>query len=510
MALDFYGVRIAGRIRQFVAGGGAGPGKVVELWTENQDSELTKDLGALAFVSEIDVKYKLGDNAEITLVLTPPFEDALKFMQSELIRFGNGRLEVELGYTTGTFTGSGAITATSLPFTGFLQKPDLNIGSDIVITLHALGVGYQMNVVGGVETTPFPVGTTYADAVKQTLQKYVDHDGSSSGLKITDLYKYIDASKQNGATADPFFKSPETKTVVGSPVGGRQDNNPARIWKGPRNDWWFVRETLNNFNYDLFIQGNEIFVVEKSAWITNGFAQKGNRKQFMLRGNVDPTRNMYPILTFQSPTEAVWLQPGIGKLYKFDVDVNKKDEAGKTVSASSDQTAISRGEQSANPIDLIKNIVPNILKNTNDYVLAAGGRVHPGDPADTEMAKQTEAHWTDLNFQEGVQGQFTTIGVPDLTPGETIEVSGFEPIKGQGDPKKALFNGTYGVIEVNHKVGVGGWDTSFLAIMNVFPKAFADALALTKDNATVAKDEPIPPGDDSSNSTKQTVKPTPQ
>jgi hypothetical protein len=103
MAIDFFGVRLAGRIRQFAANSGSGTGRVVDLWTENQDSELTKDLGALAFVSEVNVKYKLGENAEISLVLTPPFEDALKFMQSELVRFGTGRLEVELGYTTGTF-----------------------------------------------------------------------------------------------------------------------------------------------------------------------------------------------------------------------------------------------------------------------------------------------------------------------------------------------------------------------------------------------------------------------
>jgi len=528
MALDFYGVSLSGRIRQFATGSGSGGGKIVDLWVTPQTTELFGDIGALAFVSEVDVKYKLGDNAELSLVLTPPFEDALKFLQSDLVRFGNGRLEVILEYTTGTFTGSGAITKTTLPFTGFLQKPDVNIGSDITITLHALGVGYQMNVVGGVETEPFPEGFSYADAIRDTLKKYITHDGSSSALSIDHLYDYISEEKKSGATADSFFKKPPTKSVTGGGEevdaisGGRVDNNPARIWKGPRNDWWFVRETLNNFGYDLFIQGSEIFVVEKSFWITNAFGQKGkNRKQFMLRGAVDPTRNMYPILSFSSPTTAVWLQPGVGRLYKFDVDVNKKDEAGKTNSASGDQTEIARGGETGNPADFFKAIVPTIVKAADDlaaaanYVLKAGGRMLPGDPVDHENEAQLKAHWVDLNMKDGVQGQFTTIGVPDLVPGEAVQVSGFELMpgtkSGPGTPDKdsAVFNGVYGVIEVNHKIGVGGWETSFMAITNVLPEAFRQATGITstKDIATTAKDQQVAPSDESSNGDKSSTQP---
>jgi hypothetical protein len=500
MAIDFFGVRLAGRIRQFAANSGSGTGRVVDLWTENQDSELTKDLGALAFVSEVNVKYKLGENAEISLVLTPPFEDALKFMQSELVRFGTGRLEVELGYTTGTFSGGGAITQTNLPFSGFLQKPDIRIGQDIVITLHALGVGYQMNVVGGTETRPFPANTTYAQAVEQTLKKYVESDGKSSGLVISNLYKYVDPKKQDkSTTTDPFFKPPPEKTV--DEKGSKLSNAlpvPGVIWQGPKNDWWFVKDTLAEFGYDLFIQGNEVFVVDKSFWLTNNFAKKGPRKQFLLRGNVDPTRNMYPILSFQSPTTAVWLQPGIGKVVAYDVDVNKEEEAGKTTHASADVTPIARGEKSGNPLDLVSAIVGRV-----NATIDAGARLMSGDPADHRTQKQVISHWTDMNYQGGVQGQFTTVGVPDLTPGETIEVSGFEPMaKGQGDPKKAIYNGTYGVIEVNHKVGVGGWDTSFMAIMNVFPEAFADAQQ-GKNLQIVASSEPIAAGQ--SGGTKTTV-----
>jgi hypothetical protein len=475
MAIDFYGVRLAGRIRQFTKGssGGSVAGKVVELWTENQDSELTKDLGALAFVSQIDVNLKMGENASITMVLTPPFEDALKFMQSELIRFGVGRLEVELGYNTGTTTGSGATQQTVLPFSGFLQKPDVSIGSDVTITLHALGVGYQMNVVGGTESQPFKTGMSYADAVRETLEKYVKSDGSSGGLVVTDLYKFVPTEKQNKETGDVFFR-PVGPNTVSKGRNGKPDANVINgiIHKGPRNDWWFVKEVVQENGYDLFINGNELYIVKKSFWITSSFGQKGDRKQFLLRGNVDPTRNMFPILSFSSPTDAVWLQPGIGKLIARDVDPSKENPDGLNHTASGENTEIARGKESADPID--------IAEESSKWYDEIAVMMHGGDPSDESVRKQIDAHWTDKNMQSGIQGQFATIGIPSLTPGESVQVGGFEPMgkpwgAGGIDPAKAIFNGVYGVIEVGHRVGVGGWDTTFLGIMNYFPKVFVDA-----------------------------------
>lgn len=489
MAVDFFGVRLAGRIRQFVPGDGKGPGKVVELWTENQDSELTKDLGALAFVSSIDVKLKMGENAQISLVLTPPFEEALIFIQSELIRFGNGRLEVELGYTTGTDTGGGETSFTTLPFSGFLQKPDVSIGGDITITLHALGVGYQMNVVGGVTSEAFPENTTYSDAVLKTLLKYVTSDGSSSGLKVSErtLYKFIPLEKQKGGEAeDAFFKVPPPNTVTDGKTDIKKPQPISGIInKGPRNDWWFVKETIQNFGYDLFIQGNEIYIATKSQWIDGGIGQGKQRKQFLLRGTVDPARDMYPILSFTSPTDAVWLQPGVGKLISSDVDPNKK-APGVDHQASGDRTSIARGKSSADPKD-----IGAVGIGTDDVA----ARTFPGDPSDPEVQKKVDAHWTDVNMTAGIQGQFTTLGIPSLTPGEIVQVDGFQPLKkGAGDPAKVVFNGVYGVVEVDHKVGVGGWDTSFLGIMNYFPEVINKIAKeqATKSVATVAKSVPIP------------------
>lgn len=482
MATDFFGVQLSGKIRQFTKDTKESParsGREIDLWLGDHKSANVEDLGALAFVSEINVKLKMGENAEISLVLTPPYEEALIFLQSDIIRFGTGRLEVTLGYNTG----AGAAPFTTLPFSGFLQKPDVSIGSDITITLHALGVGYQMNVVGGTGDEAFGPNDSYADAVEKVLKKYTEADGGAVGLKINRLYEFIDSGKKDtkrggpqDPAADPFFRPPDATSVVETQTKTKTKAKtksklpdaqvvPGVVIKGPRNDWWFVRETVANFGYDLFMLGNEILICSKTQWIEKNInGENKGRKQFLLRGIVDPTRNMFPILSFSSPTTAVWLQPGIGRQVTNEVDVNKQDDAGVTTTADDKTTPITRGKQGADP-----------AKTATADGTDAAGRTMPGDASDPEVQKKVEAHWTDMNMDAGIQGTFTTLGIPGLIPGESVDVTGFEPYattKGADKSKKfkPVFNGTYGVVEVNHKIGVGGWETSFLGVMGFFPE----------------------------------------
>ena len=95
MAIDFFGVTLTGRIRQFPAGAGL-RGETIELWVESGQRSALSDFRALAFVSQVTVEHRLGDNIKLSMVLTPPFEDGLDLLQSELVRHGVGRLEVEL------------------------------------------------------------------------------------------------------------------------------------------------------------------------------------------------------------------------------------------------------------------------------------------------------------------------------------------------------------------------------------------------------------------------------
>lgn len=71
----------------------------------------------------------------------------------------------------------------------------------------------------------------------------------------------------------------------------------------------------------------------------------------------------------------------------------------------------------------------------------------------------------------GITGNYTTLGVPDLFPGEVVQIGGFAPFnqgKNSISSEPHPFNGPFGVIEVRHSVGNGGFQTRFKAVSGVF------------------------------------------
>jgi len=454
MAIDFFGVALSGRIRQFPAGSGQ-KGETIELWVQSEQRSALSDFRALAFVSQVTVEHRFGDNVKLAMVLTPPFEDGLDLLQSELVRHGVGRLEVEFGYSTGTSSGGGATAFSQLTFSGMLQKPDVAMGSDITITLNALGVGYQMNVVGGTEEKSFPKNTTWAEAVEITLKKYVLEGNGGPGLKIDRLYADIPSKDKDRITGDAFFREPaataeHTKVDAPAPVGV--------ITKGPRNDWWFVRETIEQFGFDLIMHGNEIRIIGKTKYFSTQMGDdKATRKKFLLRGAVDPTKNMFPILNFSAEGDGPWLSPGVGKLLMFDWSEKKNDDL-DSYSADATTVASGKGKEDGD--------VGRIVDVGDEDIQAQAN--FPGNVDDPDDRARAAANWKDMQMRDGINGEFTTIGIPGLRPGEAVDVSGFEKIGEGAEDSGALFNGTYGIQLIRHQVGVGGWITTFQATMGLF------------------------------------------
>jgi hypothetical protein len=499
VALDFFGVTLSGRIRQAQRGGL--PERVIELWVGQEESQLS-DLGALAFVSQINVAFRLGYNAQLSLVLTPPFEDGLRFMNSEIIHFGTGRLELEFGYTTGT-VGDGASQFKTLPFTGFMQKPDVKIGNDITITLHALGIGYALNITSGTEVREFEENKSFAFAVKETLDKYVSIDGKTGVFDTDSLYEFFQQKGTDGVPLnDPkkghlFFREPpvlpgteppppKKDETSGSKKKRKQKNPPpekkpkVKIQVGPRNDWWFVKETVKRWGLNMFILGKKILIADSKEWLKKRFGADGaGIKHFLLHGEVDPTRNMFPILSFNSPTTAVWLNPGMGKWVAEDIDrekSKKKDEANKD---NVPYTVVGG--------DTVRDPESKVLSNKDSQTAAAN---MPGNPGQRHIKEQMKAEWKSMQMEGGITAEVSTLGIPSLEPGEVVMLHGFEERGVDGDAKN-IFNGKYGITEVRHSVGVGGYQTRFKAISNFYPAAFADATKKTGESEP-QPDVPLP------------------
>lgn len=494
MAIDFFGVTLEGRIHTFP--GGNVRGRVIELWVdEDQGTEITPDLNALAYVSEVRVEHRLGMNSKIQLVLTPPFEDGLRLLNSEIIHFGVGRLEVTIGYTTGSNDGAASAKMPRLPFVGLLQKPDVQMGGEeISITLNALGVGYAMNITAGTEVETFEPGISFADAVKQILQKYAnDGDDRKSGIDISDLYSHFTEEDKDPVRGHKFFRVPpelpSSRRNMGrrdlGPLGETGDEEEGEgdiiIQRGPRNDWWFVTEIVRKFDLDFFVLGDKLIISSNERWMQN-IGRNSARKHFVLRGNVDPNRNIYPILTFNSPTTAVWLQPGVGQVAAEDIDDDKETEG--RVEANARNTEQTRTRDGAVDVSAVTPVAD---------VPQDAGRNLPGNPHDAAVHEEVRSEWERLQMQAGITAEVSTIGIPNLTPGEVVQISGFQ--RYGVDRGAALFEGNYGVLEVTHSVGTSGYETNFRCLSNFIPRQFANALENMSN--VVPEEEPDDSDDDS-------------
>ena len=101
-------------------------------------------LDTLSFVSDVTVDLAVGGIPTIAVTLNPPFDVGRKFINSDLIEWGTSALEVQFGYATGP---DGPVI--SPPYVGIIQTPDVSFGSDISISLKALGqAGYFLVSTG--------------------------------------------------------------------------------------------------------------------------------------------------------------------------------------------------------------------------------------------------------------------------------------------------------------------------------------------------------------------------
>ena len=109
------------------------------------------------------------------------------------------------------------------------------------------------------------------------------------------------------------------------------------IQQGIKSDWWFVGDVIKKFGYDLLITGDgettgKDGVIHKG--VTKAVVAKPDewrkthpKMSFVLRGGIDTQNNIFPILEFDSPSDWVWLTPGLTKMYAYGVNFSKALEA---------------------------------------------------------------------------------------------------------------------------------------------------------------------------------------
>ena len=275
-----------------------------------------------------------------------------------------------------------------------------------------------------------------------------------------------------------------------------------------------VGEKLTKFSQGFRTDWETVFGLLKEAkcWGHTRIGEKGNEELFLIskgslsradarfifslydfpNGQIGPdsTQLVFPIISANSPTMAVYLPI--------------ETMGFKTVGIASfdtryDDLVTPRIEHAGPPAPsdgVVKNDPDKGSHAPSDEAIGGGATQHKGlnpecrstyfGPTDDPRARRAAANEVEkFRTAMGVNMEIETLGVPDLLPGEVVNLRGLgSKISGAG--KK----GNYGVFEITHTMNLSGMVTKFTALSNSSP--------LSKDRAK--RNKGLAPKEDASTS----------
>jgi hypothetical protein len=162
---------------------------------------------------------------------------------------------------------------------------------------------------------------------------------------------------------------------------------------------------------------------------------------------IGPSTGVYPILSFNTPTQAVFYPSSLlgaasaGIDDKGKVVVNSFSDAKVSANRSGPGGSVPKGgafvegdEKTGNALDAFHSDNPK-------------GKKHV-DKMKSQIKSQLK--------NGGVRVEIETLGVPDLLPGRTAQIDGLGP----------RFDWNYGIHEVVHTLGTGGFSTQWVGYYN--------------------------------------------
>ena len=395
-------------------------------------SKTNDALASFPYVSEVSVDLNLSFMPTIRVVLQPPYNEGIAFLDSPLIEWGASLLEVQFGYSGGSQP-QGVLTPT---YTGITLKPDVSLGSDVTITLNAQGVG-AFSAVRQEGQRQFNK-TTRFDIVKAMLAgpDPAHPRNIEFGLNTVRLDVGQDVEEINRFFTDTIDYSQANKT-----------------------DWQCVYELVNESRCFMSLVGNAVNVFSKrSAWLG------AVKKTFTLfpgqRVGPDVSGGIWPILGADSPTSAVYMPGAVRGLVVSGVNSADRKTVRQVVSDDDAQVARANPGASAPGASINYPDAPAAAASTDGSVADANGNtMYPGNPDDPVTQQQAKAEFENQTTNIGVTMNIETLGVPDLLPGDLVIVQGLGR-RLSGD------NGRYNIHHIRHVMNNSGWMTRWTGISN--------------------------------------------
>jgi hypothetical protein len=411
---------------------------------------------SLAMLQEVQIVLNLGFIPVITATLVPTYAEAIEFLNSALIEWGQSTLEVQFGYV-----GRGTECPVLSPiFSGTILKPDVSLGADISITLRAQGVGGFS--AARQESSRIVSGESRRDAIERVL---------SGRDPVYQRRVRVDFS--------------EVERVGGSPLEALNGSVGA-IVQGYQSDWTFIWRLVRECQCWMILIEDTLKIFPRDAAVTKppkltlalyDFVAPHNTGASGVADRLGPSVGVFPILSASSPTMAVYAPGAVRGLVMQGIH-------------SEDREAWQRifGDEEVRPARTNEGSSDGGTSDANPGNAADGdgGTFHFGDVDNLQVEAQARAEFSDQTFAMGVKLEVETLGIPDLIPGEVVRVHGLG----------RRMDHNYVVHEVKHTIGTNGYVTS-LSLMSNTNRILSTALSQLTPLGDINTHEGDPPSEQS-------------
>lgn len=362
----------------------------------------------IPIVESVEVDIGIGLIGKVSVQISAPYDLGLKLLNSSLFSIGSV-LDVQIGYPRiGKF----------LPwFSTMTSKPSVQISPDDGLTATLNGEGGAFAACRGTSSETF--------------------DGS-----YADIIDTIAAQDSN-------------KWRVDFPPGDRGDESDALyrersgVSQGNKTDWMFVQHLCRLANCDAWIapddrvRGANVLRIRRRSEEMAGTP----RYTFVARGRADFI-NYFPLLSFESSAEGVWLPPGSRETRAADINIITRETPPETIVRPEDTNVSGMpgeaGVGEGNEED--DGTVVAVEPSPRDDRGVAGRRVHAPAHAPESPEEVLQSMVTEARQRGGLNVTISSIGIPDLFPGEVVGIAGV-----------GIFSGNYGLESISHAASPGDW-----------------------------------------------------
>lgn len=392
----------------------------------------------LPYVESVDVELTLGLSARVTMVFACPFEIGQRLLETNLFKMGN-QIEVQIGYPRlGRFT----------PWVSAqTSKPSIRINGDEGLTVTINGDGGSFAALRGVSNKVY-TGKSYQDIIKE----------------IADSNKW--AAKFPG---DVGF------TVVGEDSGNEEENRLTKVRnsvsQGGLSDWFFIQKMARAAGCDAFLAPNEDGKRTIYVQLRKDALQQPPKLRMLMRGNPDFITS-FPILNFESESEGVYLPGSAQNVKSRDIE----PDTGKTLEFVAD--ALSTFEASLGDAGVPSDASVQV-EDEQSKIFSASGNQRSGEYVNTSardprgIEEVAQSHRDESTFRGGVTGNITTYGIPELFPGEVVQVLGL-----------GVFNANYYIERLTWSANSSEFMSRLICINNASAGGIVEKLFLEEPAST--------------------------